>query len=116
MALPPLDETYRNAWLRITDVAGQLDGPQLGLTVPATPEWTVHDVVAHLAGIGDDATRTQFSLLASLFAEARAAVPGVDTLSMGMSDDLEIAVACGSTMVRVGTALFGLRQISQGVV
>ena len=25
MALPPLDETYRNAWLRITDVAGQLD-------------------------------------------------------------------------------------------
>nr|AGC71767.1 hypothetical protein YggS [uncultured bacterium A1Q1_fos_504] len=67
-------------------------------------------------GIGDDATRTQFSLLASLFAEARAAVPGVDTLSMGMSDDLEIAVACGSTMVRVGTALFGLRQISQGVV
>ena len=30
-------------------------------------------------------------------------------LSMGMSDDLEIAVACGSTMVRVGTAIFGSR-------
>jgi uncharacterized pyridoxal phosphate-containing UPF0001 family protein len=36
-------------------------------------------------------------------------VPSIDTLSMGMSDDLEIAVACGSTMVRVGTALFGAR-------
>jgi uncharacterized pyridoxal phosphate-containing UPF0001 family protein len=30
-------------------------------------------------------------------------------LSMGMSVDLEIAVACGSTVVRVGTAIFGAR-------
>lgn len=30
-------------------------------------------------------------------------------LSMGMSDDLEVAIACGATMVRVGTAIFGLR-------
>lgn len=34
---------------------------------------------------------------------------GLDTLSMGMSDDLEAAVAEGSTMVRVGTAIFGPR-------
>ena len=33
----------------------------------------------------------------------------LDTLSMGMSDDLEAAVAEGSTMVRVGTAIFGVR-------
>jgi pyridoxal phosphate enzyme (YggS family) len=33
----------------------------------------------------------------------------LDTLSMGMSDDLEAAVAEGSTMVRVGTAIFGAR-------
>jgi uncharacterized pyridoxal phosphate-containing UPF0001 family protein len=33
----------------------------------------------------------------------------LDTLSMGMSDDLEAAVAEGSTMVRVGTAVFGAR-------
>ncbi|MCB1995176.1 MAG: YggS family pyridoxal phosphate enzyme, partial [Rhodoferax sp.] len=32
-----------------------------------------------------------------------------DTLSMGMSDDLEAAVLEGSTMVRVGTAIFGRR-------
>ncbi|GAB4171493.1 MAG: YggS family pyridoxal phosphate-dependent enzyme [Wenzhouxiangellaceae bacterium] len=35
--------------------------------------------------------------------------PGVDTLSMGMSADLEAAIEAGSTMVRVGTALFGPR-------
>ncbi|MEX2353244.1 MAG: YggS family pyridoxal phosphate-dependent enzyme [Gammaproteobacteria bacterium] len=34
----------------------------------------------------------------------------LDTLSMGMSDDLEAAVAEGATMVRVGTAIFGARQ------
>lgn len=33
----------------------------------------------------------------------------LDTLSMGMSGDLDAAVACGSTMVRVGTAIFGAR-------
>ncbi len=35
---------------------------------------------------------------------------GVDTLSVGMSDDMDLAIAEGSTMVRVGTAIFGARQ------
>lgn len=63
--------------------------------------------------IGEAATHSQFMLLARLFAEAKTLVPTLDTLSMGMSDDLEIAVACGSTMVRVGTALFGARPVGQ---
>ena len=33
----------------------------------------------------------------------------VDVLSMGMSDDFREAIACGSTMIRVGTAIFGAR-------
>jgi pyridoxal phosphate enzyme (YggS family) len=37
----------------------------------------------------------------------------VDTLSMGMSDDLEAAIAEGATMVRVGTAIFGQRRKEQ---
>jgi len=39
------------------------------------------------------------------------ALPGVDLteLSMGMSDDFEVAVEEGATLVRVGTALFGTR-------
>ena len=36
----------------------------------------------------------------------------VDTLSMGMSNDYEAAIACGSTMVRIGTAIFGPRHYS----
>jgi pyridoxal phosphate enzyme (YggS family) len=35
---------------------------------------------------------------------------GCDTLSMGMSDDLDLALAEGATMVRIGTAIFGARQ------
>lgn len=35
---------------------------------------------------------------------------GMDTLSMGMSDDMELALQEGSTMVRIGTAIFGPRQ------
>ena len=41
---------------------------------------------------------------------ALAAQVGVNGLSMGMSNDLEVAIEEGSTMVRVGTALFGLRR------
>ena len=37
----------------------------------------------------------------------------MDCLSMGMSDDFEDAVACGSTMVRVGTAIFGARDYTK---
>ena len=33
----------------------------------------------------------------------------VDVLSYGMSDDFQEAIACGSTMIRVGTAIFGAR-------
>ena len=35
--------------------------------------------------------------------------PGMDQLSMGMSDDLEAAVAAGATWLRIGTAIFGAR-------
>ncbi len=45
----------------------------------------------------------------SLFDTLRAQGLPLDTLSMGMSGDMESAIAAGSTMVRVGTALFGGR-------
>lgn len=53
--------------------------------------------------------RAQFGMLRRLLDEARAGGLEVDTLSMGMSDDLEAAILEGSTMVRVGTAIFGKR-------
>ena len=53
--------------------------------------------------------RAQFHVLAECAAACRAAGLAVDTLSMGMSADLEAAVAEGATLVRLGTALFGER-------
>jgi PLP dependent protein len=55
--------------------------------------------------------RRAFRLLCRLFEEVRAerASEVFDTLSMGMSGDFEAAVEEGSTMVRLGTALFGVR-------
>lgn len=55
------------------------------------------------------AQRRPFAQMRALFGELRQTYPLLDTLSMGMSDDLEAAVAEGSTMVRVGTAIFGNR-------
>ncbi len=56
--------------------------------------------------------RQRFALLRNI--KDRLAAEGIelDTLSMGMSDDLEAAIAEGATMVRVGTAIFGQRQIN----
>jgi PLP dependent protein len=45
----------------------------------------------------------------ALFEQLRAAGLALDTLSMGMTADLEAAIAAGSTLVRVGTAIFGGR-------
>jgi pyridoxal phosphate enzyme (YggS family) len=53
--------------------------------------------------------RAQFHVLRELFDAARAGGLELDTLSMGMSADLEAAIAEGATLVRLGTALFGAR-------
>lgn len=53
--------------------------------------------------------RASFARMRALFDALASAHPGVDTLSMGMSDDFELAIAEGATMVRIGTALFGPR-------
>ncbi|RZI91728.1 MAG: YggS family pyridoxal phosphate-dependent enzyme [Variovorax sp.] len=55
------------------------------------------------------AQRALFMGAAAVFDQIREAGVELDTLSLGMSADLEAAVAAGSTMVRVGTAIFGGR-------
>ena len=55
------------------------------------------------------APRARFRDVKNLFDKLKATF-GLDTLSMGMSDDLEDAIAEGATMVRIGTAIFGARQ------
>jgi pyridoxal phosphate enzyme (YggS family) len=53
--------------------------------------------------------RAAFARMRDLFTTLRADHPEFDTLSMGMSDDFELAIAEGATLVRIGTALFGAR-------
>lgn len=71
--------------------------------------------VMGMASNTDDQTRIadDFNLIASTFRNICAQcldLRGFDTVSMGMSHDYPLAVDCGSTMVRVGTAIFGERQ------
>lgn len=47
--------------------------------------------------------------MAVAFSALKNRYPSVDTLSLGMSDDMDAAIAAGSTMVRIGTAIFGMR-------
>jgi pyridoxal phosphate enzyme (YggS family) len=53
--------------------------------------------------------RAAFSQLANALETLRQAGIGCDTLSMGMTQDMEAAIAEGSTLVRIGTAIFGER-------
>ena len=59
--------------------------------------------------IGLDAQRAALRPLVEAYDRLRADGHPLDTLSMGMTDDLEAAVAEGATMVRIGTAVFGPR-------
>jgi len=50
--------------------------------------------------------------MAAAFESLKNRYATVDTLSLGMTDDMDAAIAAGSTMVRIGTAIFGARDYS----
>jgi len=56
-----------------------------------------------------NAPKSTYMQMQRLFNQLKAQYPSVDTLSLGMSNDLAQAIAAGSTMVRIGTAIFGAR-------
>jgi len=58
--------------------------------------------------------RPFFEEMARLSSALGRRVAGATWLSMGMSDDFEVAIARGATHVRVGTAIFGERQVTRG--
>jgi len=91
--------------------AGEL--PELARQVAALPRLRLRGLMAIPAPSQDPAQqRASFARMRALFEQLRGQADpgaGLDTLSMGMSDDLEAAIAEGSTMVRVGTAIFGAR-------
>ena len=89
--------------------------PALARAVAALPRLRLRGLMA-IPEASDDPARQRPPLAAmkALFDEQRAAgFAGWDTLSMGMSADLEAAVEQGATMVRIGTALFGQRDRSR---
>jgi hypothetical protein len=86
------------------------EAPALAATVAALPRLRLRGIMGIPEPTTDPArARAQFATLADCFRRCRDAGLAVDTLSMGMSADLESAVAEGATMVRVGTAIFGAR-------
>ena len=64
-------------------------------------------------GSSEEELRQQFGRMNELLQFLQAQGLDVDVLSMGMSDDLETAVACGATHVRVGSAIFGQRNYGE---
>jgi pyridoxal phosphate enzyme (YggS family) len=58
--------------------------------------------------------RARFRALRELYESLRRQGLELDTLSMGMTDDMEAAIAEGSTLVRIGTAIFGKREKGAG--
>lgn len=84
------------------------DVPQLAHAIAALPRLRLRGLMA-IPEPTDDPTeqRAAFARLRHLQAELQM---DLDTLSMGMSQDLEAAIAEGATWVRIGTALFGARE------
>ena len=72
----------------------------------------VRGVMGMATNTDDEAViRADFECLASHYNELKSHFgEEFDTLSMGMSDDYELAVECGSTMVRIGSSIFGNRE------
>ena len=83
----------------------------LARAVAALPNLRVRGIMGIPApDAPQDVARAQFRALARCYEACRDAGIAVDTLSMGMSADLDLAIAEGATQVRVGTAIFGTRK------
>lgn len=86
------------------------DALALAHVVAALPHLRLRGFMAIPEPSHDPAVQhARFGVLAGLLAQAQQAGLPLDTLSMGMSGDMEEALAAGSTLVRVGTAIFGVR-------
>ncbi|MEH6344573.1 MAG: YggS family pyridoxal phosphate-dependent enzyme [Bermanella sp.] len=70
---------------------------------------TLRGLMCIPAPLDESALKNEFRLMHQAFLELNKHYPQVDTLSMGMSADLNTAIECGSTMVRIGSAIFGAR-------
>jgi pyridoxal phosphate enzyme (YggS family) len=84
--------------------------PTLAKAIAAAPRLRLRGLMAIPQPAEDQVLRrAAFQRMHCLFASLRDDYTSADTLSMGMSEDFELAIEQGATMVRVGSALFGPR-------
>ena len=110
--LPPLNVCLQVNISGEASKSGVAPGETAALVqaIAALPRLKLRGLMAIPEPTPDTALRRgRFALLRELQSHLIAAGHALDTLSMGMSDDLEDAIAEGATMVRVGTAIFGKR-------
>ena len=111
--LPPLNVCIQVNVSGEASKGGVAPGDELALAhaISNLPRLRLRGLMAVPAPTPDSAAqRRQFALLRGLKEQLVARGIMLDTLSMGMSDDLEAAIREGATMVRVGTAIFGPRR------
>lgn len=115
-ALPPLNvliqvnisDEHSKSGIMLEAVAG------LAQQIAALPRLRLRGLMAIPAPEQDYARQLAVcQQMASAFRALQQDYPGVDTLSLGMSDDMDAAIAAGSTMVRIGTAVFGARDYAR---
>ena len=103
-----IDDEASKHGCRPQEVAG------LASAIAAQPRLRLRGLMAIPAPLDLPRRRAAFRRMRALFDALAATHAGVDTLSMGMSDDFELAIGEGATMVRVGSALFGARSRDSG--
>ena len=100
-----IDDEASKSGCRPDEVAGLA-----AAVAAAAPALQLRGLMAIPAPQADPALRrAAFARMRGLFEALRRDHPEADTLSMGMSEDFELAIAEGATMVRIGSALFGAR-------
>jgi pyridoxal phosphate enzyme (YggS family) len=84
--------------------------PALLKAIAELPNITLRGLMAiPRARSSAELSRASFARIHELFETNRKCAPQFDTLSMGMSDDFDIAIEAGATLIRVGSAIFGAR-------
>jgi PLP dependent protein len=112
-SLPPLNVCLQVNISAESSKAGCLPGDTAALAheVARLPNLRLRGLMAIPAASSDpQIQRRAFADMRELLHNLRTDHPHLDTLSMGMSGDLEAAIAEGASIVRIGTAIFGPRQ------
>ncbi|SHO59198.1 YggS family pyridoxal phosphate-dependent enzyme [Vibrio quintilis] len=88
---------------------------ELARLISSLPNLTLRGLMSIPENVSDHHSQfAAFHQLATIQKRLQADYPSADTLSMGMTGDMEAAIEAGSTIVRIGTAIFGARDYRPG--